>query len=40
MTKLEKLLKKVVDAEAAVLAELKRVYPVGCEIVVRIRDGG
>jgi hypothetical protein len=39
MTKLEKLLAAVVKAEAEVLAELKRLYPIGCEVIVRIREG-
>ena len=39
MTKLEKLMQAVVKAEAAVLAELERLYPVGCQVEYRLRDG-
>lgn len=37
--KLDELLKRVVAAEDAVLAELKRMYPIGCEVEYRLRAG-
>lgn len=39
MTKLEKLLRSVVKAEEAVLAELIEQYPVGCTVEYRLREG-
>ena len=39
MTKIETLLQRIADAEDALLAELERTYPVGCEVEYRLRDG-
>lgn len=39
MTKLERLMQKVVDAENAVFEELVRLYPVGCKVAYRLREG-
>lgn len=39
MTKIERLLKKVEDAEAEVLAELKRLYPLKSLVRYRLRAG-
>lgn len=39
MTKLERLMQKVVDVENAVLEELVRLYPIGCKVIYRLREG-
>ena len=39
MTKLETLLQAIRDAEAEVLVELARLYPVGCSVEYRLRLG-